>query len=197
MKHVQTNDRRAHMNKYLLRTEDCMLMVVDIQQKLFASMEEGFKETFLRNSIILMESAKALGLPIVVSEQYPRGLGSTIDEVASVLQGIPRHEKLFFSCYRDQGIQAAVDGLARKTVIVAGIETHVCVFQTVIDLLMAGYRVVVADDAVCSRKHHDRETSLMEMGKAGALVYSTEMIVFMLLEKAGTELFKGISPLFR
>jgi nicotinamidase-related amidase len=185
------------MNKYLLRAEDCMLLVVDIQQRLFVAMEEGFKGTFLKNGIILMESAKALGLPIVVTEQYPKGLGATIDEVGAVLEGAPRYEKLFFSCYRDQAIQEAIDGAGRKTVIVSGIETHVCVFQTVVDLLMAGYRVVVASDAVCSRKASDRLTALDEMARAGALVYSTEMIVFMLLEKAGTEPFKKLSPLFR
>jgi nicotinamidase-related amidase len=197
MKHMQINDQRVHMNRYLLRTEDCQLLVVDIQQRLFAAMEEGFRETFLKNGLILMESAKVLDVPIVVSEQYPRGLGPTIDQVAPVLEQAPRYEKLFFSCYRDQAIQGKIDGLDRKTVIIAGIETHVCVFQTVIDLLMAGYRVVVADDAVCSRRRSDRETALLEMGRAGALVYSTEMIVFMLLEKAGTELFKRLSPLFR
>jgi len=193
----QTNDQRMRMSKYLLQAEDCMLLVVDIQQRLMAAMEEGFKGTFLKNGIILIEAARALELPILVSEQYPKGLGSTIDEVGSLLEGVPRYEKLFFSCYRDQAIQARVDSLARKTVIVSGIETHVCVFQTVIDLLMAGYRVVVADDAVCSRRPHDRQTALQAMNRAGALVYSTEMIVFMLLEKAGAERFKKVSPLFR
>jgi nicotinamidase-related amidase len=197
MKYSQTNDQRMHMNRYLLRPEDCALLVVDIQQRLYAAMEEGFRDTFLKNGLILMKSARAFGMPIVVSEQYPKGLGSTISEVAAVLEGVPRHEKLFFSCYRDQAIQARIDELKRKTVIIAGIETHVCVFQTVIDLLMAGYRVVVADDAVCSRRASDRQSALAEMARAGAQVFSTEMIAFMLLEKAGTALFKELSPLFR
>jgi hypothetical protein len=197
MKLYQTNDQGMRMNKYLLQADDCLLMVVDIQKRLMAAMEEGFKGTFLKNSIILIEASKGLSLPLLVSEQYPGGLGNTIDEVGSLLEGVPRYEKMFFSCYRDQAIQARVDELARKTVIVTGIETHVCVFQTVVDLLMAGYRVVVADDAVCSRRGHDRQTALVEMGRAGAVVYSTEMVVFMLLEKAGTERFKKVSPLFR
>lgn len=187
----------AHMSVHPLRAEDCMLMVVDIQQRLFAAMEEGFRDTFLKNARILIQAAQGLDLPVVVTEQYSKGLGSTIDEVASVLEGVPRYEKLFFSCYRDRAIQAAVDGLSRKTVLILGIETHVCVFQTVLDLLMAGYRVVVADDAVCSRRAHDRQTALAELGRAGALVYSTEMIAFMLLEKAGTQAFRKLSPLFR
>ncbi|HQI00533.1 MAG TPA: isochorismatase family protein [Deltaproteobacteria bacterium] len=185
------------MNDYLLHPEDCMLMVVDIQERLYDAMEKGFREVFLGNSTILLETAAAFGIPIIVSEQYPKGLGTTLPEVKSRLGTAPRYEKLAFSCCRDAAIKAALDASARKKVIVAGIEAHVCVFQTVIDLLGAGYRVTVADDAVCSRRASDRSTALFEMGRAGALLYSTEMIAFALLEKAGTPQFKQLSPLFR
>ncbi len=185
------------MTKYLLNDRECMLLVVDIQERLYAAMEEGFRDVFLKNAGILLETAKAFSLPVMVSEQYPKGLGVTVPDIARRMEGATRYEKLTFSCYRDPAIQSAMDASERKTVIVTGIETHVCVFQTVLDLLMAGYRVVVADDAVCSRRPHDRQTALLEMGRAGALVYSTEMISFMLLEKAGTAEFKQLSPLFR
>jgi nicotinamidase-related amidase len=185
------------MTKYLLSDRECMLLVVDIQERLHAAMEQGFREVYLKNAGILLETTKVFSMPVMVSEQYPKGLGSTVPEVARLIEGVPRYEKLSFSCYRDPAIQAAVDASDRKTVIVAGIETHVCVFQTVLDLLMAGYRVVVADDAVCSRRPHDRQAALLEMGRAGALVYSTEMISFMLMEKAGTPEFRRLSPLFR
>jgi nicotinamidase-related amidase len=189
--------RDRHMNEYLLRPEDCMLMVIDIQQRLYDAMEEGFREVFLRNSTVLLEAAAVFGMPLIVSEQYPKGLGDTIPEVSTRITGVPKYEKLSFSCYRDAAIKAALDGPAKKTVIVIGIEAHVCVFQTVIDLLNSGYRVVVADDAVCSRRVSDRNTSLFEMSRAGALLYSTEMIVFALLEKAGTVQFKQLAPLFK
>ncbi len=185
------------MSSYLLRAEDCLLMTVDIQQKLFAAMEEGSRETFLKNSIILLETARVFEMPILISEQYPKGLGPTIDEIGAHVTGMPRYEKLHFSLYRDPVINTRVNSLAKKTVIVTGIEAHVCVFQTVMDLLMAGYRVIVAEDAVCSRRDRDRQTALAEMGRAGAAVYSTEMTAFMLLEKAGTEQFKKLAPLFR
>lgn len=185
------------MNEYLLRPEDCTLMVIDIQERLYAAMEEAFREVFLKNSTILLEAASVFGMPLVVSEQYPKGLGSTVSRVSARIAGIPRYEKITFSCWRDAAIKAAVDDAARKTVLVTGIEAHVCVFQTVIDLLNSGYRVVVADDAVCSRRASDRNTSLFEMSRAGALLYSTEMIVFALLEKAGTTQFKQLSPLFK
>lgn len=185
------------MNRYLLRAEDCMLLVIDIQDRLYQAMEKGFRETFLKNSLILLEAAKVLDMPVVVSEQYPGGLGPTLDEVKGRIEGVPRFEKMSFSCCRDRALKDRIDAPARKTVIVCGIETHVCVFQTVMDLLMAGYRVVVADDAVCSRRAHDRSTALFEMGRAGARIYSTEMIAFMLLERAGTPRFKQLSPLFK
>lgn len=185
------------MNKYLLSAEDCMLLVIDIQERLYQAMEKDFRETFLKNGVILLEAAQVFGMPVVVSEQYPKGLGSTLDEVQGRIAGVPRLEKISFSCCRDQAIRERINGLSRKNVIVCGIETHVCVFQTVIDLLMAGYRVVVADDAVCSRRAHDRLTALSEMAKSGARICSTEMIAFMLLERAGTPAFKQLSPLFK
>jgi nicotinamidase-related amidase len=180
-----------------LKRDDCFLVVVDIQKKLHAAMEDTFKEIYVKNCVILIETAKAIGLPIVVSEQYPRGLGPTIDEIAVHLVSIPRLEKLFFSCYREGGIKSAIQAAGRKTAVVIGIETHVCVMQTVLDLMDAGYFVIVASDAVCSRRLHDMHTALDAMARSGVFVYSTEAIAFMLMEKAGTELFKQLSPLFK
>jgi nicotinamidase-related amidase len=189
--------RKMHMNKFLLQAEDCAVMVIDIQEKLFAVMDERFRSLLIRNSRILVETAQALDMPIVVTEQYPKGMGGTILEIGEHIRGIQRYEKLYFSCYRDPAIRDRTDSLARKTVIVAGMETHVCVFQTVIDLLMAGYRVVIAGDAVSSRRELDRKEAIIEMRSAGALIYSTEMIAFMLLEKAGTTQFKRLAPFFK
>lgn len=180
-----------------LKRNDCFLVVVDIQRRLHVAMEESFKETYVKNSIILIEAAKTCGLPIIVSEQYPKGLGATIDEVAAHLDGIPRLEKLFFSCYREDVIKSAIHASGRRTAVVIGIETHVCVMQTVLDLMAAGYAVVVASDAVCSRREHDRVVSLDAMACSGAMVYPTEAIAFMLIERAGTELFKQLSGLFK
>ena len=180
-----------------LKKEDCMLVVVDIQERLCNTMEKDFKDTFLKNGIILIRSAKACDIPIIVSEQYPKGLGRTIPEVITHLDDIPRLGKMSFSCYRDLILRNSIDSLGKKTVIVCGIEAHVCVMQTVIDLMTAGYSVAVASDAVCSRRTHDRVMALDAMARLGALVYSTETIVFMLMEKAGTELFRQVSPLFK
>jgi nicotinamidase-related amidase len=180
-----------------LKRDSCFLLVIDIQDRLHATMEDQFKNIYVKNSVILIETAKSCQIPIIVSEQYPKGLGPTINDAAGHLEGIHRHEKLFFSCYRDEGIKKAIKSTGRKTAVIVGIETHVCVMQTAIDLLTDGYRVVIAGDAVCSRRPYDRVTSLDAMARLGVLVYPTETIAFMLMEKAGTDLFKKLSGLFK
>ncbi len=180
-----------------LKKDECFLIVVDIQERLHAAMEDQLKETYVKNSVILIETAKSCQIPIIVSEQYPKGLGPTIADAAGHLEGIRRHEKLFFSCYRDEGIKKAIKSTGRKTAVIIGIETHVCVMQTAIDLFNDGYCVVIAGDAVCSRRAHDRGTSLDAMVRLGVLVYPTETIAFMFMEKAGTDLFKKLSVLFK
>jgi len=185
------------MSKYIFEPQETLLLVIDIQERLHQAMEEGFKSAYVRNSNILIRTAQAFDMPVIVSEQYPRGLGKTIPEIEAALGPNPRLEKLHFSCWREQAIRAAIEITGRKSVIVIGIETHVCVLQTVMDLLEAGYRPIVATDAVCSRSPSDRTTAIEAMSAAGAVAYSTESIAFMLLEKAGTPEFKQISPLFK
>jgi nicotinamidase-related amidase len=180
-----------------LKKNECFLIIVDIQERLHTAMEGQFKDTYVKNSVILIETAKSCQVPIIVSEQYPKGLGPTIADAAAHLEGIYRHEKLFFSCYRDEGLRKAIKSTGRKTAVIIGIETHVCVMQTAIDLLADGYSVVIASDAVCSRRAHDRETSLDAMARLGVFVYPTETIAFMFMEKAGTDLFKKLSGLFK
>ena len=174
-----------------------MVLTIDIQQKLYSAMQQDFKETFLKNCGILLNVARAFDIPILVSEQYPQGLGKTVDEIESIVRGLPTFEKLKFSCFKDQSLRAELEKKAVKTVVVMGIEAHVCVYQTVLDLLMAGYRTVVISDAVCSRREHDRVTALAALENAGAIIVSTEMLAFMFLEKAGTLRFKKLAPLFR
>jgi nicotinamidase-related amidase len=180
-----------------LKRDECLLMVVDIQERLHAAMEEQFKNTYIKNSIILIETAKACKIPVIVTEQYPKGLGPTVAEMSGHLEGIPRYEKLSFSCYRNENIKKAIRSTGRKTAVMSGIETHVCVMQTAIDLVADGYKVVIAADAVCSRRAHDRVKSLDALARLDVLVYPTETIAFMLIEKAGTDIFKQLSPMFK
>ncbi|HEY9162125.1 MAG TPA: hydrolase [Desulfomonilia bacterium] len=185
------------MNKFFIRPEDTALLVIDIQERLYAVMEKELKPALVKNNAILTRTAQTFDMPVVVSEQYPKGLGPTITEMAELLSGIPKIEKLCFSCFKDEPLKKAIVDAERKNIVITGIETHVCVLQTVLDLLDAGYNPVVASDAVLSRNASDRLAAIQAMRDAGAVIYPTETISFMLLEKAGTPEFRQLSPLFK
>jgi nicotinamidase-related amidase len=185
------------MNRFFIRPDNSALLVIDIQERLFAVMEEQLKPALIKNNAILIKTAKAFGMPVIVSEQYPKGLGPTIPEIADLLTDAPKLEKLFFSCFRDEPLKNAIVAADKKNIIVTGIETHVCVLQTVLDLLQIGYNPIVASDAVLSRNASDRVAAIEAMRDAGTVIYPTETISFMLLEKAGTPQFKQLSPLFK
>jgi nicotinamidase-related amidase len=181
----------------IITRADAGLVVIDIQEKLAAAMDPAVIAQTVKNAGILTESAKVFGMPIVVSEQYRKGLGLTLAPLAERLAGVPTHEKLYFDCVRDETLAKAIAGTGRKTFIITGIETHVCVLQTALSLLRKGYRAVVAADAVASRRKLDWEYALRALAGAGALVYPTETIAFMLQEKAGTDEFKKLAPMFK
>lgn len=183
--------------KYNLSRDGSALVVIDIQERLAAAMDPKVMEQVVKNASILIETAGVFTMPIVVSEQYRKGLGPTLPAVQEKIGGIAVHEKLHFDCVRDDALGAALAGTGRGTFILTGIETHVCVFQTALSLLGKGYRVVVASDAVASRRKHDWEYSLRSLADAGAVIYPTETISFMLLEKAGTQEFKKLAPMFK
>lgn len=180
-----------------VRRRDAFVLLVDVQERLHAAMSPSFRDSYLKNCVILVESARRVGLPVVVTEQYPKGLGPTIGALADRLEGIPRMEKLAFSCMREQSVRDHILSLGRRTALIAGIEAHVCVMQTALDMAGEAILPVVASDAVCSRRERDMETALNAMGRQGVLVYPTETIVFMLLERAATQEFRAIAPLFR
>jgi nicotinamidase-related amidase len=185
------------MSKYFLKREDAFLLVVDIQEKLFNTMKEKVQEILKRNASILLNSALKMSIPVIVSEQYRKGLGLTISGLQDYISDEDNYEKIHFDCTRDAALCDAIEKKGKKTAIIAGIESHICVFQTAVSLIDRGYNVVIASDAVASRRKNDWQQALAMLGNAGALVYPTETIVFMLLEKAGTPEFKYLSPLFK
>ena len=180
---------RGDKHRFLFHAEDSLLLVTGIQERICAAAEPEYRETCLKNSYILTRSAMSLHLPIIVSEQLPERMGKTIETFDSLLTDQPRIEKLMFSCWREGEIRAAIKGQSCKTVIIAGLEAHVCILQTVMDLLCNGYHPVVAMDAVCSRSAYHRQAALEAMAQAGAVLYPTESIVFMLMNTADTPLF--------
>jgi nicotinamidase-related amidase len=175
----------------VLDRERAALVVIDVQEA-FRPVVGEF-ETVAHNAGVLVQAARELGLPVVVTEQYPQGLGETVPEVAAHLDGVERHPKTIFSAAQAEGF----DLEGRDQAIVCGIEAHVCVQQTVQDLLDSDVEVHVAGDAVSSRTALNRRLGLEKMERSGAWISSTEMALFELLGEAGTPEFKAIQKLVR
>lgn len=185
------------MDNFNICDKESQLLIIDIQDKLAAAMQPSIKEMVIKNTSILLDLCHVCGMPVVVSEQYPRGLGPTVQALKDKLADVPVFEKLHFNCMKEQPVCDTIASFGRKTVIVTGMEAHICVLQTVISLQEKGYCTVLASDAVSSRNKLSWKQACEIAAKAGALVYPTETIAFMILEKAGTPRFKEISPLFR
>ncbi len=182
------------MDKFTLHSHDTVLMIIDIQQRLASVMER--REQVITNTGILIETANKLEIPIIVTEQYPKGLGKTVDEIRDKLDTDFVYEKITFTACTEE-VMSTLELLGRKKVIVSGMETHICVFQTVRELLKSGYTVFVVDDAVCSRTSDNYKTGLALMREMGAVITSTETVFFDLLKQAGTPLYKELSKLIK
>lgn len=171
------------------------LAVIDIQERLLPTIFES--ERVVRNTVRLIKGALALGIPVLVTEQYKKGLGATTPAVAAEIADLPLMEKVVFSACGAAGFEKALKKRKVSDVIVCGIEAHVCVSQTCLDLLDKGYRVFVVVDAISSRTTDNHFIAVERMRDAGGVVVSTEMVLFELLEKAGTDEFKQILALVK
>ena len=170
-------------------------LVIDIQGKLFPHMDQN--ERLLNKCTTLIEGLKVLNVPLVITEQYPRGLGTTVDEIASLVTEDPLVEKITFSCCDEPAVLKTIPLQDRKTLIICGIEAHVCVLQTVVDFISAGYTAVVVEDCISSRSPEDKRVAVERMRTEGALITTCESILFELARVAGTEVFKAISRLVK
>lgn len=179
----------------LISRKDSVLVIVDIQGRILKAMKD--KELVEERSLRLVKAAKILDVPVLATEQYPEKLGTTLDSIREAAGGIPTFSKMTFSCLGAEGFSKALADLGRKTVILCGIESHVCVNQTTLDLLSNGYQVVLARDAVSSRFEIDLKTAIKRMNQAGVSIATTEMILFEWLEKAGTPEFKAVQSLIK
>jgi nicotinamidase-related amidase len=176
-----------------------LLLVVDVQDRLAAAMPQAAMDRLVASTLLLLEGARQLGVPVVASEQYPKGLGPTVGALAEKLRGIGVEpvDKVTFDALSEPRIAAAVAERAPRTVVVAGMETHICVFQTARELARRGHLVHVVADAVASRREENRTLGLNLCERAGALVTPAETVVFDWLGRAGTDEFKAISKLVR
>ncbi len=175
------------------------LFVVDIQERLVPAMPEAVAAAVIKNSQILIETAARLGIPVVVSQQYPKGLGATVAALATTLAGSKPHrfDKTEFSGASTPEFSALAPKLGRDQWIVTGMETHVCVYQTARDLAGRGYQVHVPIDAVSSRTKSNWRVGLDLIERAGAIPTSTEVCVFDLLGRASTDDFKTLAKLIK
>lgn len=179
------------VDKFILNKEDTVLLIIDIQDKLAAVMKE--RDKVVKNNLHLIELAKMLGLPALVTEQYPKGLGATVPEIRDALPYYRPIEKMTFDCCGQPSFLQEMKEHNKSTVVLTGMETHICVLQTCLGLLKGGINVHVAQDAICSRTKENWKAGTEFMREAGAVVTCTETVLFQLLKVAGTEEFKKIS----
>lgn len=164
----------------MLERENCLLLIIDIQGNLFLAMHD--RDYLLANVTKLIKGIKILNIPIICTEQIK--IGATISELTALMPDVKPIIKSTFSCCGDKNFIETLKVMNRKQVIICGIEAHVCVYQTTMDLLKMGYEVHLVSDAVASRSPHNKEAGIQRMVSAGALISSTEMVLFELLKTA-------------
>jgi nicotinamidase-related amidase len=178
----------------LLKRDDSQLLIVDVQQKLMPHIHEHQK--VLDNCQWLMRLAHELEIPISVSEQYPKGLGETLPELKGLVSEKDIHEKVHFSLVSDKNCKEQILKAKKDQIVIAGIEAHVCVLQSAMELLNLDKKVFIVADAVGSRKENDLNWGLKRLSECGATIVTKEMVFFEWLHQAGTERFKRLSKQF-
>lgn len=178
-----------------LDQNNCLLLLVDVQEKLVAMLE---KNTVVKKSNTLLQAANILGIPTVITEQYPEGLGKTVDFVAEhIKEDTVVFEKVSFSAIKDEGFLDKLKSFGKKQIIIGGIEAHICVHQTVADLLENGFEVYVVKDACASRKKDDFKSGIKLMEQNGAKISATEAVLFELLKTSKNPKFKEVQALVK
>ncbi len=181
-----------------LQRSNTILVIIDVQQKLMPVIDGA--DSILRNIERLIRGAHILGIPVILTEQYVKGLGPTVDLIRTALDetsGYRPIEKDCFSAHGCAAFSAQLGAMNRRQIVIAGVETHVCVYQTVMDLLGTGLEVTIAADAVSSRTPENRDIALRRMISEGAKLSSTEMALFELVGVSGTDEFRTISRLIK
>jgi nicotinamidase-related amidase len=171
------------------------LLVVDVQERLAPAVRGG--EACIERCRLLIEAARRLEVPVIASEQYPKGLGPTVPALAGLLAPEQIYAKRHFSCTADPRLRAALQGLMRPEIVICGMEAHVCVLQTALGLRTQGLQPIVVADAVASRRAEARALALERMRAAGVEIVDAEMVLFEWLREAGTAEFKALAPLIR
>ncbi len=179
----------------MLVLDNTALCVIDVQGKLAHLMHE--KEALFENVERLIKSAQILDMPIILTEQYPKGLGPTLSQFTELMPEVEPIDKISFSCCANDEFSEKIRKLGRRQLLISGIETHICIYQTSLDLIEAGYQSHLVADAVSSRSEFNKTIALNRMKDAGAFLTTTEMALFELLHSAEGPNFKAISKLIK
>ncbi|MEM4245952.1 MAG: hydrolase [Candidatus Bathyarchaeia archaeon] len=171
-------------------TQNVIILCIDFQEKLLPYIFDF--EKIVKNAIIMIKAAKILQVPIIVTEQYPKGIGRTVKPVADALGEYQPVEKVHFSCFQEEDFTSKLQKLGRENLIIMGIESHVCIYQTTREAINAGYHAYILEDAMSSRVRENHEIAVRRMISEGAIPSSVEMTIFELLKKAGTPEFREI-----
>ncbi len=182
----------------LCRQKDSLLLCIDIQERLLQTMVEPARGRMIENTVRLLKTAELLSIPVIYTEQYPQGLGATVDEIKeSIPEDSQYFEKTGFSCCATESFQKAVRDTHKRQIIVTGMETHVCVMQTALELQEDGFEIFVADDAVCSQKMAHWKSALNRIRQTGITAAPTESLLFEWLRDSSHEHFKTVSGYLR
>jgi nicotinamidase-related amidase len=178
--------------------ERSAFVVCDVQERLFPAMDADHREEVMRNLKVLATSARRLGVPMLLTEMYPKGLGHTLQELRDTLgPGVEPTEKVTFSCCAADAFRARLEATGARQVVLTGIESHVCVLISALDLIALGYTVQVVADAVTSRTQANWRIAMDQLRQAGAVVTATESVLFQLLRQADTDEFRELARLIR
>lgn len=184
------------LGKFKLNADKAVLVVIDVQERLVPAMPQDIYLRLRDTVAMLVEAAGLLGIPVVTTEQYPKGIGHTVPEL-SVACNETVIEKVSFGCCGEPAFLEALKKTGRTQVLITGMEAHVCVYQTVLGLLEDGYSVHLIRDAICSRNKTDYLVGVSNAGQAGAVVTTAETVMFQMLQKSTHEQFRAVSKLVK
>lgn len=179
-----------------IKAEDALALIIDLQERLVPAIN-GSAE-LIKNTAKLIRGLGILSVPMLVTQQYTKGLGMTVPEIVKAFgEDFSYYDKISFSCVMDERISQAIAASGRKSIIICGVEAHICVLQTVIDLIEQGYNVILIEDCIGSRKEYDKLAAIKRANMEGAIPASCESLLFELTQMAGNERFKKISSLVK
>lgn len=177
-----------------INADNSLILIIDVQEKLLNMVKDLNVQ---KNAEIIAKAARTLNIPVIITEQYPKGLGNTIQEIKNALPNAIYVEKTHFSAYKEEAFAEILRNQHKKQIIIFGIETHICVLQTAFELINNGYEVFVAQDACASRTEHNNSAALKRLLHAGAQIVTTEMVIFELLQSSKNPNFKELQSLIK